>query len=411
MGMLWLASCSLALKDRCSACAWFESLRRFGNTIIVKAESSFSLKDQLFNSDKVNYLATLIVATHPHFAQQMFHQDVVSAFPNLELKERIAHIAACLHKYLPDSYQDALFILLQSLPPELDPNKTDDDFGDFIFAPYSLYVALYGCRADYVDISLKALKEITKRFSAEYAIRYFINTFPDETLEFLSACAVDNNYHVRRWASEGSRPKLPWAQKLTIDYKRPLPILDVLYGDRTRYVTRSVANHLNDISKLDPHLVIATLKSWMKGQNQTEQEMAFIAKHALRTLTKQGNKDALKLIGFGIKPDITVTNFSTSTPQVKVGDAFEFSLDIRSNKSQKLLVDYLMYFASDGKKQAQKVFKIKQLELKKGEVITLKKRHPMRLMTTRRLILGEHKIILQVNGQSFGSLTFDLIEP
>lgn len=376
----------------------------------MKAKSSFSLKDQLFNSDKVNYLATLISQTFPDFTQQSFHQDVIAAFPRLELKERIAHITACLHQHLPDDYQGALEIILQSLPPELDPNKTDDDFGDFIFAPLSLFVALHGCEPEHLNISLNALKEITKRFSAEYAIRYFINAFPDETFVFLLDCAGDDNYHVRRWASEGTRPKLPWAQKLISNYRQPLPILEALYADKTRYVTRSVANHLNDISKVEPNLVIETLQRWIKSQRQTEQEMAFITKHALRSLIKQGDQTALQLIGFGGKPDITVKEFSTSTPKVRVGEALEFSLDICSHKPQKLLVDYLMCFASNGTKKAQKVFKIKQLELAAGEVVSLKKKHPMRLMTTRRLMLGKHEIVLQINGQTFGSLDFELVE-
>ena len=376
----------------------------------MKAKSSFSLKDQLFNSEKVKYLGTLISQEFPNFAQKKFHHDVVTALSNLELKERIAHITTCLHKYLPDHYQNALAIILRSMPPELDPNKTDNDFGDFIFAPLSLFVATYGCTAEHLHISLSALKEITKRFSAEDAIRYFINAFPDKTFTFLLHCADDDNYHVRRLASEGTRPKLPWSQKLIIDYQKPLPILEALYADHTRYVTRSVANHLNDISKIDPNLVINTLQRWRTSQRQTVQEMEFITKHALRTLIKQGNQDALTLLGFGGKADITVTNFSTKTPKVKLGDAFEFSLDIRSNKTQKLVVDYLMQFASDGKKNSQKVFKVKQLDLKEGEVITLKKRHPMRLMTTRRLLLGEHQIFLQVNGQIIDSLTFELIE-
>lgn len=376
----------------------------------MKAKSSFSLKDQLFNSKKVDYLAALIAQVDADFSQAAFHQDVVIAFPGLELKERITHMTACLQQHLPDDYPEALAIILRSLPPELDPTKTDDDFGDFIFAPLSLFVAVHGCTPDHLDISLTALKEITKRFSAEYAIRYFINTFSEATFEFLNDCAKDDNYHVRRWASEGTRPKLPWAQKLTTDYRKPLPILDALYADRTRYVTRSVANHLNDISKTDPVLVMDTLQRWTASQQQAGLEMAFITKHALRSLVKQGNPDALKLLGFKTKPEITIANFSTTTPTVRVGSAFEFSLDICSHQQQKLVVDYLMYFASDGRKQPQKVFKIKQLDLARDETVTLHKRHPMRLMTTRRLTLGVHKIVLQVNGQPFDSLTFELAE-
>lgn len=376
----------------------------------MKADPSFSLKDQLFNPEKVEYLATLIRQVHPPFAQQAFRQEVIEVFPELELKERIVHITTCLHTHLPQHYPDALQILLDALPPPLDPSKTDDDFGDFIFAPLSLFVATYGCTAAYLAISLPALKAMTMRFSVEDAIRYFINAFPDETMAFLIDCAAADNYHVRRLVSEGTRPKLPWAQKLLIHYSRPLPVLDALYADPTRYVTRSVANHLNDISKLDPDLVINTLQRWQESQRQREKEMAFITKHALRTLVKQGNPDALQLLGFGDEPDIDITTLVTTTPQVNIGDAFEFSLTLHSNKQQKLLVDYQMEFASDGNKRSKKVFKLKQLELDAGEVVTINKKHPMRLMTTRRLVPGEHRVILLVNGQVCGSLTFDLTE-
>ncbi len=376
----------------------------------MKAKSSFSLKDQLFNAEKVAYLAGLIAEAYTDFDQQSFERDVVKAFPKLELKERIAHISSCLHDYLPEDYPAAVKIILQSLPPELDPTKADDDFGDFIFSPLSLFVATYGCEAQYLERSLGALREITKRFSAEYAIRFFINAFPEEALAFLLDCAGDENYHVRRLASEGTRPKLPWAQKLVIDYQQPLPILERLFGDRTRFVTRSVANHLNDISKLDASLVINTLEQWAAMEKQAEAEMAFLTKHSLRSLVKQGNAEALALLGFGDAPEIAIMNFVTTTPVVKLGEAFEFSLEIEARLAQNLLVDYVMLFASEGKKRSQKVFKLKQLELEAGEMVKLKKRHPMRLMTTRRLALGEHEITLQVNGQVFDSLSFELVD-
>ncbi len=376
----------------------------------MKATTTFSLKDQLFNEVKVTYLAELFHAVYPQFPADDFVKAVVDAFPELELKQRITHITEQLNVYLPDDYSDALEIILQALPPELDPSKKDDDFGEFIIAPLSNYVALYGCEAEYLEMSLNALKAITKRFSAEDAIRYFINAFPDETFAFLKTCALDANYHVRRLASEGSRPKLPWAQKLVTEYVWPLELLDLLYADSTRYVTRSVANHLNDISKLDPELVLATLKRWQAEDKQDVKEMAFICKHALRTLIKQGHQEALGLIGFGEAPDISISDLTTTTPDVIVGDAFEFAFTLTSHKQQNLVVDYLMVFASDSKKRSQKVFKIKQLELAKGKVVKLSKRHPMRLMTTRRLYEGEHSITLQVNGQAYGSLSFNLHE-
>lgn len=377
----------------------------------MKAKSSFSLKDQLFNADKVAYLSGLIVSVFPAFDTASFSQTVLAAFPTLELKQRITHITTCLCQHLPKDYLTALAILLESLPPPLDPTQTDDDFGDFIFSPLSLYVAIYGCQAEYLGPSLAALREMTQRFSAEYAIRFFINAFPEETLAFLLDCAQDNNYHVRRLASEGTRPKLPWAQKLVIDYQQPLPILDHLFSDTTRFVTRSVANHLNDISKIDDALVIETLKRWQASGQQSPSEMAFVIEHGLRSQIKQGHPEALALIGFGTIPDITLTHFATSTPIVPLGTAFDFTLTLRANSAQKLLIDYQMQFASEGNKAPQKVFKLKQLQLAKGETATLKKRHPMRLMTTRRLALGTHTITLQINGQAFDSLSFELVAP
>lgn len=376
----------------------------------MKAETTFSLKDQLFNADKVAYLSGLITKVHPSFPSKTFQADVVAKFPELELKERMAHITDCLRQHLPDDYLVAVDILVKSLPPELDPDLKDDDFGDFIFAPLSLFVALHGCTEEYLDVSMEALKECTKRFSAEYAIRFFINEFPEQTMAFLANQVDDRHYHVRRWASEGTRPKLPWAQALTIEYREPLPLLDALFFDNTRFVTRSVANHLNDISKLAPDLVVETLKRWQASEKQDPKEMAFITKHSLRTLVKQGHAEALELLGFPSQPDVEIAELRTTTPEVKVGDAFEFTLVLISNTTQNLMVDYVMEFATSGKRARTKVFKLKQIKAKADNSYTLAKKHKMKLMTTRRLDLGTHTITLQINGQTYDSLSFELVE-
>jgi 3-methyladenine DNA glycosylase AlkC len=373
-----------------------------------KAKPSFSLKDQLFNPGKVAYLASQISAAHPPFQSAQFQQDVVIQFPNLELKQRIAHITECLHAHLPSNYLTALDIILRALPPELDPTKSDNDFGEFILAPFNHFVAVYGCTADYLSASLDAMKQMTKRSTAEDAIRFFINAFPEQTLVYLTQCATDDNYHVRRWASEGTRPKLPWSQKLVIAHTHPLPILDLVFADKTRYVTRSVANHLNDIAKIEPDLVISTLKRWQASGRQNEKEMKWMIQHATRTLVKNGNHDALDLLGFGEEPAITISDFVTSTPNVKIGEPFEFSLTLTPSKSQSLMIDYVMLFASDGKRAGKKVFKLKQIEATAGKPIKIKKKHPMKLMTTRTLYLGQHSITLQVNGKPFDSLAFEL---
>jgi len=137
----------------------------------------FSLKDELFNPQKVKQIATEIKGVHKKFEQNAFEKETVEAFENLELKERITHIRNMLAKYLPNDYVEATNIILKALPPQLDPNKTDDDFGEFIYAPYGDFVVTFGCTEAHLAFSLNALREITKRFSVEYAIRDFINNF------------------------------------------------------------------------------------------------------------------------------------------------------------------------------------------------------------------------------------------
>ncbi|MDF1755700.1 MAG: hypothetical protein P1U89_23120 [Verrucomicrobiales bacterium] len=370
----------------------------------MKAESTFSLKDELFNAEKVDALAISISRVYPDFETSRFCKTVVKAFPDLELKERIVHITACLEDHLPKTFPKAVGILLKALPPELDPSKTDDDFGDFILAPVSHYVVRNGCSEKHLSRSLNALREITKRFSAEDAIRYFINAFPEESFAFLDECSRDGNYHVRRLASEGSRPRLPWSQKLVTGFEKPLPILEELHKDPTRYVTRSVANHLNDISKLDSATVITLLKRWKKQKRQSENELAFITRHSLRTLVKESNRDALKLLGFDPSPDLTIESLSAVVEEIAIGESFEFLLRLVANKAQKLLIDYVM----EGPSGRAKVYKIKQLSVGKGEVVELQKRHPMRLMTSRTLETGTHKITLQINGKRFDAIEFVL---
>ncbi len=372
-------------------------------------KEKFSLKDELFNSQKVEKIAFEIKEVYSSFKATHFTKETLDKFPELELKERIYYIRDMLDKYLPNDYQEAVNILLLALPSELDTNKSDDDFGDFIYAPYSEYVTAYGCSEEQLDFSLQALREISKRFSVEFAIRDFINNFPTQTLEILEACAKSENYHERRLASEGLRPKLPWAKKLTIDYHAPLKHLELLYSDKTRYVTRSVANHLNDIAKVDAPLVIETLKRWKKSAKQEPKEMDFIIRHALRTLVKEGNEDALSMLGYSKKPPIKVKDIRLHNSSIKVGEALVFEVEIVALDDTMLMVDYVVHFQTKVGKLSPKVHRLKKFELVKGENIVLKKRHPFRAnMTTRILYAGEHLLEVQINGDIVAKDRFNL---
>lgn len=378
-------------------------------TSVQAPPARFSLKDHLFNQDTVTTLAEQVGAAHPEFAADRFVVDVMAGLPERELKQRIVWIAQCLRRHLPEDYRRAVGVILNALPPELDPSLSDGDFGDFIHAPYAQFVADYGCTPTDLGFSLAALREITKRFSAEYAIREFLNTFPETTLSTLTQWTQDPNYHVRRLCSEGTRPSLPWGGKLRIPLSAPLPILEVLHADRTRYVTRSVANHLNDISKSDPDLALSTLTRWQAAGRQGSDELDYLTRHATRTLIKQGHPDALSLWGLSGQPPVEVVDLSL-TPTVSIGGALEFSFDLVAVEAADVLVDYVLGFqGKGGGLTGRKVYKLKKLSLQAGERIRVTKRHPLRAnMSTRQLHPGIHTLQLQINGVAHGEWEFVL---
>lgn len=374
-------------------------------------KEKFSLKDHLFNEVKVRKIASEIKSVHAGFDADGFVSTVLQKFPSLELKARIHHISECLHRFLPDSFNEAVEILLHSLPEECDPSLSDNDFGDFIYAPYSHFVALYGCHQDHLSFSLSAIENMTTRFSAEYSIRYFINAFPDETFEKLLEWTHHDHYHVRRLSTEGSRPKLPWSQKIIYAHDKTIPILNSLHADPTRFVNRSVANHLNDISKIDPDLVVNTLSQWKKTGLQHPSELDFMIRHSLRSLIKDGHTNSLNFIGISQNVDVNITAFNI-TKRVKMDTYLAFSFDLTAKETTPIVVDYLIYFQNkNGESNRKKVFKLKSTTIKKGEKLSISKKHLMqRFMSTKTLYPGDQDFALQINGKILQTDSFSLVE-
>lgn len=174
----------------------------------------FSLKDQLFNITKITKLVNELAHVVPDFPKETFISQCVERFPQLELKERISHMTDMLEGMLGCDFLVVSEIIEKALPPQLDADKDDDDFGDFIYAVYDCYIARHGIKREFLPRSYHMLEEITKRFSAEGAVRYFFHDFPEETVKQAIQWAKNPNYHVRRLASEGSRPLLPWCKRI-----------------------------------------------------------------------------------------------------------------------------------------------------------------------------------------------------
>ncbi|NRP12801.1 hypothetical protein XMM379_001047 [Aliiroseovarius sp. xm-m-379] len=370
----------------------------------------FSLKDQLINAGKVEMLAGWLSDALPGFDAAGFQAQVMGQLPALELKARILWIAEVLEDHLPKAFPAAAEVIHKALPPELDPSKNDDDFGDFIIDPFGQFVARNGLED--LDVSLPLLHALTRRFSMEFAIRPFLIHHKGRMQAVLAGWAQDENYHVRRLASEGARPNLPWGQRIGWAGHETIRILDTLHADPTRYVTRSVANHLNDIAKTDPELVVATLTRWRQEARQNAKELDWMTRHACRTLVKQGHPGALDLLGYRSDAKVTMgpIQLAPAHSQVPIDTALKFRFDLSVDHDTALLVDYVIQFQRAGGKLSEKVFKLKTLSLKAGQRVTLQKSHHFKGdATTFRLYPGAHQLSVQVNGRRLGTARFTLI--
>ncbi|MEO1106506.1 MAG: hypothetical protein AAFX90_01150 [Pseudomonadota bacterium] len=365
----------------------------------------YSLKDQLFNDEKTRYLAGLFAQADPSFDPDAFHGQVMSRLTELELKERMTWIADCLQSALPGTLPEVAPVILRALPPPLDPTKTDDDFGDFIFAPLGEWVVAIGLDAP--EDALDLFEELTQRFSMEWAIRPFLNRWPDLVLNRMQDWCAHDSYHVRRLVSEGTRPRLPWGQAIGLELNDPMPLLDRLHGDKTRYVTRSVANHLNDISKKQPDLVLAQLKAWQGAGRQNADELDWMIGHTLRGLVKAGHPGAMAMLGYD--PDAELAIGIELLAEARIGEALEFLVDMKGQGAQPVLVDYIIHFQRPGGKTSAKVHKLKQAALKDG-ALRLEKRHKLKAnASTFQLVPGAHRLEIQVNGKVRAGVDFNLL--
>ena len=250
------------------------------------------LKDW-FDKDLAILLAEKFRKHYRSFDADGFAEKVVQGIQELELKERVELIADQLHANLPKDFRKAVTICRKILGPEL-ANETGMFTEGYWLMPIAKYVEKYGI--NHFSESIAAIGEITKRHTGEYCIRPFIVKYPDKTLAVMAKWSLDKNVHVRRLASEGVRPRLPWARKLDLFIDNPRPVLDIienLKDDSSKFVQKSVANNLNDILKDNYDIGIKTITDWSKDATPSRK---WILKHALRNQVKKGNPEASKIL-------------------------------------------------------------------------------------------------------------------
>ena len=366
------------------------------------------------NEAVTSEMASHLVRVSPSFPSARFLELALSGLDALELKERVHHVSRALEQCLPADFSQAASALEASLAPA----RLDDDLSSLRTGPAGLagwsvwamteWVARRGLH--HPERSLEALREMTQRFSAEFAIRPFLQRDPEGTLSLLKRWLTDPSPHVRRWLSEGTRPRLPWGLRLDCFIKDPhacLPFLEALHDDPSEYVRRSVANHLNDISKDHPALAIEVCGRFLgKGAPGTPA----LVSHALRTLVKKGDPEALALLGFGGGKSVDLSSCQLDKARYRVGDTLElrFTLENRSRKVGRLVVDYAIHYLKANGTLSPKVFKGLKLELGAGERRELTLRHTLREVSTRVHRPGAHAVSLQVNGRLLAKLDFAL---
>lgn len=368
------------------------------------------------NKDVVQKLALQIQLYDKNFPKDSF-QKVSSQLAPLELKARVQLICDSLIKSLSSDYLRNLKLIVNVVTQPKDAKKA---LQGFELWPLLHYIQTQGL--DHPKASLLALETLTEYFTAEFAVRPYIIHHSSLAFEILKKWSESSNLHHRRLASEGSRPRLPWGEQIKALIANPHPTLPILYRlrfDDELYVRKSVANHLNDISKDNPSLMLETLRDWQleaqklckehKISMESLNHFQWILQHSLRGLVKKSNPQALKLVGIDSKARFQLTNLMVRKKKISVGGTLEFSFEIHNpSTTAEALIDFVIHYQKANKKLSPKVFKLTRKKIERGQTLSIQKRHSFKVVTTRKLYAGLHELEIIVNGQASGKISFHL---
>lgn len=343
----------------------------------------------------------------PSFSKDKFINQIFdSNWEQRALKDRMKHTAFVLNGFLPEKFENAV-PLLEEMIKIIQENMFTTSSLEFMFFPD--YIENYGI--NHFEASVKSFEFITQFTSCEFAVRPFIIKYGDSMIQKMIQWSQHENHHVRRLASEGSRPRLPWAMALPDLKKNPitiLPILENLKNDPSEYVRRSVANSLNDIAKDHPSVVIEIAWQWKGISKETDA----IIKHGSRTLLKQGNKEILLYFNLHNHTELKVSNFMIKNPRVSIGDYLKFSFTIQNtdNQSHNVRLEYGIHYLRQNGQYNKKVFKISEKLIQPNEIIDFHRKQSFKIITTRVFYTGEQYLSLIINGSERGLLSFQLID-
>lgn len=376
-----------------------------------------SFKNMFNEQFFIKFMEDLKLVIYDFDTEKFVSQIMDEEWKDRGYKQRITHITTILGRFLPGDYKKAVFKIFELLDCVKDKlpdfSKIDDKNFNLLTLEYGPildnYIEQYGI--DDYETSIKAIEKITQFTTCEFVTHAFIAKYPDKMMKQMLAWSTHEHWGVRRLASEGCRPRLPWAMALPRLKKDPapiIPILENLKNDPSKFVRLSVANNLNDIAKDNPKIIIALAKSW-KGKSKN---VDWVIKHGCRTLLKQGNTEIMSLFGLGSIENITTENSQILTPKVKIGEAVEFCFDLSNynKRKTKIRLEYGIYYQKSNGALAKKIYKISEKEYAENSVIHVVKKHSFCAITTRAFYSGLHQITIIVNGNEFERLNFELIK-
>ncbi|WP_244114377.1 DNA alkylation repair protein [Burkholderia gladioli] len=363
-------------------------------------DSPVLLKDSMGERQFRSLLSTLKLIERS-FDTRRFLAVALDGLDELSLMARVRRASLAIEagaQALPGGY-DTVLTLLAEAAPHLG--------GGFLAMVAPDYVGQFG-RHDF-DRSMAALAFFTRFGSSEFAVREFLRDDSRRALATLRDWSRHEDQAVRRLASEGSRPRLPWSfrlREIEADPALAAPILDNLRADPSDYVRRSVANHLNDITKLHPDWVLERAAAWGGADAGTR----WIVRHALRTLVKRGDARALALLGASGAARIEAVPFAVTPARIELGETVTLAAELVSTAQdvQRLVVDYRIGYVKKNGSTAHKVFKLRELTLAPGQRIDIVRSQRIRDFTTRTHYAGRHGVELIVNGAVVAQAHFDL---
>lgn len=359
-----------------------------------------------FNSTFLNEFADTVCEVISPFDKKQFLQKVFDdEWEQRELKQRMRHIAIALHDNLSGNYKKDINAIIKII--EHIRSKGKKEFGiEYMFLPD--FVELYGL--DDLALSQDAMEFITQFTSCEFAVRPFIKKYPEQMMKKMLEWSKHPHHFVRRFSSEGCRPRLPWAMALPDLKKDPsliLPILENLKNDPSEFVRRSVANNLNDISKDNPDIVLQLVNRWQGSSKETD----WVIKHGCRTLLRKADDQALNIFGFSGAVNCEIIDFSIQPNHIKISDSLRFSFQLISKEKQpiKYRIEYAIYFVKSSGKQSRKLFKITENTFHPNTPYTFNRTQRFHDLTTRKHYSGEHRISILINGNELAGQNFELL--